>query len=101
MITVRFPDGTAVQYNTATRVKYKDTVMELCRVDGEREHTIACVGYNCIVELAPASSVHNPVKNPASALRFVTERLRDLSVYDVARLKAMLKDFDATKKMWK
>jgi len=77
MMTVRFPDGTSVQYNTACFVSYGDHYHQLRdRQDGT---LIAIVPSSAIVELVTACRVYNSVQNKAlDRMIAVESELRNL-----------------------
>jgi hypothetical protein len=97
MLTVRFPDGTAVKYNTATKVTFQSHNQMLVN---ERDEWVAVVPYGCIVEATAACSVSNPIKEPRAMLQQVIDHLREMPVSQLVTLKRELNDFNAQRKMW-
>jgi hypothetical protein len=106
MLTVRFPDGTAVQYNRANRVHYINTqggmlCMRLVYKAGDAEHWIADVIGNCIIESESACSITNPIKDSRSMLRFVIDNIRSFDSYPLSELKRKLRKFNSQYQCWK
>lgn len=59
MITVRFPNGQAVQYNDGNYVSRSERYSDIyTRKDGK---WIAQIPNTCIIEVVPACRVYNPV----------------------------------------
>jgi hypothetical protein len=100
MLTVRFPDGTTVQYNEAFVCVYEERVMQLYK-DREKKVWIASVPYTCIVEYVRPCSVTNLIKDPRSMTQQVIDRLRELPASQLVTLKRELEMFDARKRLWK
>ena len=98
MLTVRYPDGTAVQFNTAARVQFDATHMMLLN---ERNEWVAVIPYSCAVEAATPCRISNPIKEPRAMLQWVIEHARELPVSQLAQLKSLLHDFNATTRRWK
>lgn len=77
MMTVRFPDGTSVQYNTARYVEYNyhyHTLREGPPTDGRPAQLVAVVPATAIVELVPACRTYNMVRQ--SELEGLQKELR-------------------------
>lgn len=103
MMTVRFPTGVSIRYRDANYViRHANGHTDLyTKKDGDWIAQIPTGA--CVVEVQPASRVFAAVNDPAeimdAALRLVRERTAD--GYELAKLKALLADFDARKKDWK
>jgi hypothetical protein len=59
MMTVRFPNGQAVQYNTAGFCLYRNNGQKALYTSAKKEQWIATVPADCIVENVTASRVYN------------------------------------------
>lgn len=107
MMTVRFPSGFSVQYNTANYVSrvgngYTDLYTEK---GGSWVAQVPTAG--CIVESVPPCRTYVAASEPAqiaatflAALEDPQQRAR-LSSYDLAQIKALLDGFDARRRRWK
>lgn len=106
MLTVRFPDGTAVQYNAANYLVHGERVWNLYSNDTKTEW-IASIqpSSGAIVERVPACRVYNPSREKPLA-EIVADLLeRKPCSYDdrmaLKRLKAALTQFNAATGRWK
>jgi hypothetical protein len=61
MLTVRFPNGQAVQYNAGWFVKHYDNYYTI--FDKEGGSLQAVVPNDCIIEWVPACRVYNPIES--------------------------------------
>jgi hypothetical protein len=100
MMTVRFPSGFSVQYNEANWLSFHGEMMRLSTAKDGRWICDVPVASGAIVEVA------TPCRTYDANTRDITEtaiidRLRQLSGYEVARIKAELKKFDSNRKAWK
>lgn len=103
MITVRFPNGQAIQYNDASYCTrsvngYSDLYT---KKDGT---WIAQVPNTALIESVRPCSITNPVARemtPESALALVTEHLRTLPGHKVRDLKVALRAFNARSRTWR
>jgi hypothetical protein len=98
MITIRFPDGTAVSYAQAVKVTTTELGHQL--LDTENRW-VALVTLNCSLEAVLPSSLSNPIKQPSAMIRWVMEHLREMPASSLAQLKSALNDFDSRKRIWK
>jgi hypothetical protein len=103
MMTVRFPTGVAVVYNDANYLIYKDKVMELyTKKDG---HWVCSIpnAASCVVESMPACRVENAaltLKKAAHTLATSIQSLRECECSDLAKLKKLLRQFNARRWRW-
>lgn len=106
MLTVRFPTGVSVTYNTANYLHRENDVWRLYTAkDGEWVASISPAS-GCLVEAIPACKVENPTTdaNRRTMLLNVVKHLREYSYMDfdlLIQLKRELKDFDAKARGWK
>lgn len=107
MLTVRFPDGTAVQYNNALYYRVGKETIALYTADPAKEGAfwVATIpaATNCIIESSPACRVYNALHTEAQ-LRTLLARIRDLNgsaASVLVEMKTVLKDFNATTRRWK
>lgn len=84
MITVRFPNGQAIQYNTAHWAEHYDKHVTL---KTSRDGTlVAWVPLECVVDFVSPCRVHNPLISPAiMQLEEMARTMRSLN-YKVSRL---------------
>ena len=77
MMTVRFPNGQAVQYNDATFVSRHDSYSDLyTKQDGT---WIAQIPNDCIIEVIRACRVYNPLASvPNEKLEELTKEIQAL-----------------------
>jgi hypothetical protein len=104
MLTVRFPDGTAVQYNTAFFVVYGTDPDRATLYTRKGWDWVATVFGDCIVESTEACRVYNPVRQTGDMLGWLMDNMRRFNYVELGRLaelKAALKDFNAQKREWK
>jgi hypothetical protein len=104
MLTVRFPDGTAIQYNEATTISKTAFGWRLYKKQdaaGKFEGWIADIPSTCIIEAVRPCSISNPVKEPKAMIAWVTEHLREMPASNLVHLKSSLNDFDSRKRRWK
>lgn len=104
MITVRFPSGFSVQYNSATYLHYLGTGADQigrlsARKDGPWIADVP-ISSGAIIEVTEPCRTYN-ANRPEITAKDIKERLHGLSVYDVAEIKAELGKFDAKRKAWK
>lgn len=103
MITVRFPTGVAIRYNSANYVARSANFTDIyvCK-DGT---WIAQVPNACVIEVQPPCRVYNPAREPEEALDAVLDdiekRRHALPVHKLADLKAALQAFNARSREWK
>ncbi len=104
MLTVRFPNGQAIQYNTATYVTYTDTQARLwTRKDGEWVATVF-ISSGAVIESQKACRVYNPITQTGDMIGWLMDNMRRLSWSELgklAELKVALKDFNAQHRRWK
>lgn len=75
MMTVRFPNGQAIQYNTATYATRFPTHTDIYeRKDGR---WIAQVPNTCLIEVMSACRVYNPL-DKRTELESITKELRSI-----------------------
>ena len=78
MMTVRFPNGQAVRYNTATfafrHANYTD-IYERSGADRTGQGWIAQIPHTCIIEQVPACAVYNALQED-SRLAGIEKELR-------------------------
>lgn len=100
MITVRFPSGFSVQYNSAHRLEYIGNNGVARLFSGDK--WVADVPREAIVEsISPCRTYNaNTVDDGAIADEFIA-RLRSLNVYKLADAKRALAKFDSLRKRWK
>ena len=77
MMTVRFPNGQAVQYNDAINFQhYSDKYNYLLDNKG---HWLALIPTECIIELVPPCRVYNPLTdNTNDKLEALSKEIRAL-----------------------
>lgn len=77
MFTVRFPNGQAVQYNTAT---YASRSTEYTDIYSRKGGTwIAQVPNACIIESVPACRVYNPLADRTDIDERISKELRAMN----------------------
>ena len=109
MMTVRFPSGVSIQYNTATHLAYKPGIWELYTEDPDKGgQWVASLQSTAgaVVEVLGACRIENPAAQLTGerALREVTDRIRTFGPgagATLAQLKRALRAFDATRRAWK
>jgi len=104
MMTVRFPTGVAVVYNDANYLVYRAGLWELyTKKDGGWVCSIP-TATGCIVESMPACRVENAaltLKKAAHTLATSMPSLRECDRGDLAKLKKLLRQFNARAWCWK
>ena len=100
MLTVRFPDGTAVEFNQANFCFTTQNCFQLY-ADKEKKFWIANVPLGCVVEGSKPSRIFNPVRTPSGMLQQVLDHLREMPPHQLAALKRELREFDAAVRRWK
>jgi hypothetical protein len=107
LITVRFPTGFSVQYNTATYVVWGSVGQRTTLLDRKDGTPLAFVPAECIVEFVQPCRTYNANLAPASLVQLLNEtidspaRRQQLSNYDLAELKRRLTEFNGKRKGWK
>jgi hypothetical protein len=109
MLTVRFPTGIAVTYNTAMFLKSGASSWRLYTADPDRGGQWVAsiqVSAGASVEAVGACRIENPVEDLTSdhALRRVTAEVADLArryPSQVAALKRALTQFDSRTRSWR
>jgi hypothetical protein len=109
MLTVRYPNGVSITYNTANFLRYTPSSWELYTRDPANGGTwVASLmpSANAIVEATPACKMENPVENLTgeAALREVSARIRSFrngGGRHLAEMKRALADFNARHQQWK
>lgn len=105
MLTVRFPDGVAVTYNTANFLSREADAWKLYTGDpikgGEWVTTIQ-ISAGCMVESVRPCRVENPVVGLTNyaAADLVLKNLRELDGRRLKELKMALRDFNAKTYGW-
>ena len=61
MITVRTPNGQAIQYNTGWYIETSATHHTI-KTEGDKRH-LAVIPLDCIIEWMPACRVYNPLQD--------------------------------------
>jgi len=100
MITVRFPTGFSVQYNTATKIQYDENRAKLL---DSKDGWVASImlSSGAIIELTSPCRTYDAKSMDAGDLaKQVLQSLRVMSPYDVARIKTELGKFNARSKTW-
>jgi len=87
MLTVRFPNGQAVQYNTANYGTRMENYTDLY-ADSTKTKWIAQVSNTCIIESVPACRVYNAIET--SEILNLQSELRAMK-YQIKELKNILK----------
>ena len=79
MITVRFPNGQAIQYNTGWYIVSDDTGRRIY-TDSEKKSLIAIVPLDCAIELVPACRFYDGMQKESSDARIaeMSKELRGL-----------------------
>lgn len=106
MITVRFPDGTAVTYNNATWLKWEGDTAVLY---AEKDDWVATIpaATPCIIEGQAPCVVANPVKGvtPKQCAEYLVEHARELdgryATKALVKLKRLLAKFNIQTRRWK
>ena len=106
MITVRFPDGTAVTYNDANWLCYEGGTA--CLRAKEGGHSIAHIpaGTPCIIELEKPCIVENLVKGitPALSVDYLVTHIREVRGYLALKrlgdIKRALRKFNTRTGKW-
>jgi hypothetical protein len=110
MITVRFPTGVSVTYNTANEInRTASGNVELCRRDAEQKlWLIALVpaGTDCVIEHTAPCKFENPIECATvdAAIRMLTrdgKAIRSAPSYFVKKLKLMLTEFNGKTHQWR
>lgn len=104
MLTVRFPDGTSLQYNTATYVSYHNSHARLWTQNGGQWVATIFFSSGAVIEATTACRVYNPVKQTGDVIGWLLDNMRRLSWTELGRLaelKAALKDFNMQHRRWK
>jgi hypothetical protein len=98
MLTVRFPNGQAVQYNTANHASRGANYTDIYTRQGGA--WVAQVPNTAIIESTPACRVYNPL--PSSAIDIVLEMLRE-KVTDrrLSVMKRLLAKYNTKTGLWK
>lgn len=80
MITVRFPNGQAVQYNSANYVEAKDGFYRIAIATENNNRMVAYVPKDCIVEFDTPCRVYNALTkdNESATLREIRLLRRQL-----------------------
>ena len=105
MLTVRYPNGVAVTYNTANFLSRETDAWNLYTTDpmkgGEWVATIQ-LSAGCVVESVRACRVENLLTGMTlpTAADLVLENLRELDYRHLKALKIALKNFDARTGNW-
>lgn len=100
---VRFPTGVTLNYPQAKYATRKAEFTDLyTKQDGD---WVAQIPNSCVIEVQPASRVHNAVNDPgdvlSAALALIERRDPSLSSHDLGRIKVTLQDFNARRRRWK
>ena len=86
MITVRFPTGFSVQYNSATTVEYGTDAKWTILYDRPGGNQIATIVGPCLIERTAPCRTYNPVAD--TTLRELREEIRELAAKVQRKLKA-------------
>jgi hypothetical protein len=79
MMTVRFPNGQAVQYNDANLLDHQNGFSILYHQTGIKKDFIAKVPIDCLIEFVSPCRVYNPLASvPNEKLEDVNKELRAL-----------------------
>lgn len=104
MLTVRFPNGQAIQYNSATRMlRNDDGSVSLLRVDGDKTYTQAVVIGPCVVEFVTPCRVYNPIEKTGDVVGWLIDHARSLPYNQLGKLgelKRVLADFNIQRREW-
>lgn len=106
MITVRFPDGFSVQYNSANYVTRDQIQHGFADLYTEKDGKwVAQVPVDAMIEVMTPCRTYDAKNRPQEIVRAILaaidEQRSALPVHDLARLKSALYAFDARKKRWK
>ncbi len=107
MLTVRFPDGQALQYNRANTIDktaFGWRLYERRDSEGKFHGWVADVPGSCMIEPRPACRVYNPLTQTGDMIGWLLDNMRGLSWSELgklAELKMALKDFNAQRRTWK
>jgi hypothetical protein len=108
VITVRFPTGTTVVYNSAVEIERLNSGRtQLLKKDSNGSRWIVAeVPADCIVEFVNPCRFENPLHGQTSevAARLLTqspEALRSAPPYLLGKLKEMLSPFDRRNHQWR
>lgn len=101
MLTVRFPSGVSIQYNSANyAIRQNNGYTDLyTKKDGEWVAQVPTAG--CIVESIPACRVYRGDIDPATLGEQVLEQLKTLRGSTLQTLKKRLEKFDSRTHSWK
>lgn len=75
MITVRFPSGFSIQYNSATTVKPWGDMLQLIKGSGETGTLIAMVPKECVIEWHAPCRTYNPISTDSDDVKSQLESL--------------------------
>lgn len=107
MITVRFPSGVSLTYNTATYIERTNDHVDICYRDANQKGwKLAEVPKDCVIEYTAACKIENPTTGltSESAIRLLLQSdamLRSAPLYLLGQLKAKLADFNRKTYAWK
>jgi hypothetical protein len=106
MITVRFPSGFSIQYNSASYVTRRDAYSDLYeKSDGVG--WVAQVPNECVIEVKPPCKMYDALKKPPGAILDVAiefARAKKFEYFDrhkVNELKKLLAFYNAHTGAWK
>lgn len=78
MITIRFPNGQTVQYNTANHISRRTEFSDLYERKGGK--WVAHIPNTCIMEMMSACRVYNPLQeNIENEFKVLTKEVRKLT----------------------
>jgi len=99
-MTVRFPTGVSIQYNTVNYVVRRDGYTDLyTEKDGTWVAQVPTLG--CVVESVPACRVYRGDVDPATLGEQVLDQLKTLRGAVLQKLKARLSNFDSRTHTWR
>lgn len=102
MITVRFPNGHAVQYNDANYVVWNDNHTAAIYKDSSKQHLFARAPQGALVELQkPCRTYDGNTPGQETLFDQFMVQLRVFPHYRIRDLKRALQKFDAKKQDWK
>ena len=103
MVTVRFPTGFSVQYNTATYVNYLDggTIRLRSGKDGPWIADIYTASGAIIEVSSPCRTYDAKTVDAGDLAKQVLQSLRVMNPYDVTRIKTELAKFNSHTKEWR
>ena len=100
MMTVRFPTGVSIQYNTANHAIRNDNYTDLyTEKDGRWIAQVPTAG--CVLESVPACRVYRGDIDPATLGEQVVEQLKTLRGSTLQTLKKRLEKFDSRTHTWR